>query len=61
MKYGKHPYYQTARERDREAFNDEVEAFVLSGARKVPQYDTSDGRTHRERETIGSYQVWRAK
>jgi hypothetical protein len=57
--FGKHPHYQPARELHREAFEDEVREFVQSGTRKTPQFDTSDGATHTEREVIGGYQTWR--
>jgi hypothetical protein len=59
MPYGKHPYYSTPREKHRAAFNDEIEASVLSGTRKVPQHGVADGDTRKDRETIGSYQIWR--
>lgn len=57
MSYGKHPYYQTPKERDRERFNDDIEATF--GTRKVPQYDIADGVKRPTRERLGNMQAWR--
>lgn len=35
-----------------EAYDVEIADFMTSGTRRVPQFDTSDGRTHRDREAI---------
>lgn len=57
--YGKHPYHQTAKERDRERFNDEVADYLdRTSTRKVPQAGVTNGV--RKVERAGSIVGWRA-